>query len=101
MSDKTAQFRRLLASGELEFLLEAHNGISAKIAEEAGFKGLWAGGLCMSAQYGVRDSNEAAASSSAKSTSSTRGAVPSFSHRADSVVASTTPQRRSTACRSR
>jgi len=56
---KTTQFRRLLASGDLEFLLEAHNGISAKIGEEAGFKGLWAGGLCMSAQYGVRDSNEA------------------------------------------
>ncbi len=59
MSDKTAQFRRLLEGDELEFLIEAHNGISAKIGEEAGFKGLWAGGLCMSAQYGVRDSNEA------------------------------------------
>ena len=59
MSDKTAQFRRLLEGNELEFLIEAHNGISAKIGEEAGFKGLWAGGLCMSAQYGVRDSNEA------------------------------------------
>jgi len=59
VSDKTAQFRRLLEGDELEFLIEAHNGISAKIGEEAGFKGLWAGGLCMSAQYGVRDSNEA------------------------------------------
>ena len=49
----------MLDSGDLEFLLEAHNGITAKIGEEAGFKGLWAGGLCMSAQYGVRDSNEA------------------------------------------
>ena len=56
---KTARFRELLQSPQLEFLLEAHNGISARIAEEAGFKGLWAGGLCMSAQYGVRDSNEA------------------------------------------
>lgn len=56
---KTTQFRQILNSGELEFLLEAHNGITAKIGEEAGFKGLWAGGLCMSAQYGVRDSNEA------------------------------------------
>jgi phosphoenolpyruvate phosphomutase len=56
---KTTQFRHLLNSNELEFLLEAHNGITAKIGEEAGFKGLWAGGLCMSAQYGVRDSNEA------------------------------------------
>jgi len=59
VSEKTQQFRRLLESNELEFLIEAHNGISAKIGEEAGFKGLWAGGLCMSAQYGVRDSNEA------------------------------------------
>ncbi len=56
---KTTQFRQLLGSADLEFLLEAHNGITAKIGEEAGFKGLWAGGLCMSAQYGVRDSNEA------------------------------------------
>lgn len=53
------RFRTLLHSPQLEFLLEAHNGISAKIAEEAGFKGLWASGLCLSAQFGVRDSNEA------------------------------------------
>jgi phosphoenolpyruvate phosphomutase len=59
MSDKTSQFRHLLENRQLEFLIEAHNGISAKIGEEAGFKGLWAGGLCMSAQFGVRDSNEA------------------------------------------
>lgn len=56
---KTKQFRDLLTGAELEFLLEAHNGITAKIGEEAGFKALWAGGLCMSAQFGVRDSNEA------------------------------------------
>jgi phosphoenolpyruvate phosphomutase len=56
---KTTLFRQLLRSPQLEFLLEAHNGITARIGEEAGFKGLWAGGLCMSAQYGVRDSNEA------------------------------------------
>jgi phosphoenolpyruvate phosphomutase len=59
VSDKTTRFRKLLEGDELEFLLEAHNGISAKIGEEAGFKALWAGGLCMSAQFGVRDSNEA------------------------------------------
>ncbi|MGQ0430146.1 MAG: phosphoenolpyruvate mutase [Gammaproteobacteria bacterium] len=56
---KTTRFRALLESPELEFLLEAHNGISARIAEEAGFKAIWAGGLCLSAQYGVRDNNEA------------------------------------------
>ena len=53
------QFRRLLSSDQLEFLCEAHNGLSAKIVEEAGFKGIWASGLSISAQFGVRDNNEA------------------------------------------
>ena len=42
---KTATLRRLLKSRELEFLMEAHNGLSARIVEEAGFKGIWASGL--------------------------------------------------------
>jgi phosphoenolpyruvate phosphomutase len=56
---KNSQFRDLLNSPELQFICEAHNGLSAKICEQAGFRGLWASGLCMSAQFGVRDSNEA------------------------------------------
>jgi len=56
---KTTRFRELLLSPRLEFLLEAHNGLSARVAEEAGFQGIWASGLCLSAQYGVRDNNEA------------------------------------------
>ncbi|MEC4894054.1 MAG: phosphoenolpyruvate mutase [Oscillatoria sp. PMC 1051.18] len=56
---KTTQLRQLLHSQQLEFLLEAHNGISAKIVEEAQFKGIWASGLGISAQLGVRDNNEA------------------------------------------
>ncbi len=56
---KTTRFRELLRSSELVFLLEAHNGLSARIGEEAGFAGLWASGLCLAAQYGVRDNNEA------------------------------------------
>ncbi len=59
MIPKTTQFKRLLASDRLEFLLEAHHGLSAKIVEEAGFKGIWASGLAMSAAWGVRDCNEA------------------------------------------
>ena len=55
---KTTAFRGLLTSGELEFICEAHNGLSAKIVEEAGFKGIWGSGLTISAQYGVRDNNE-------------------------------------------
>ena len=56
---KSRQLRDLLESPELEFLLEAHNGISAKLVQQAGFKGIWASGLALSAQFCVRDSNEA------------------------------------------
>ena len=53
------QFRTLLSSDQLEFICEAHNGLSAKIVQEAGFKGIWGSGLSISAQFGVRDNNEA------------------------------------------
>jgi phosphoenolpyruvate phosphomutase len=39
--------------------MEAHSGLSAKVAEEAGFEGIWASGLSISAMLGVRDANEA------------------------------------------
>ncbi len=45
-------------SSQLEFICEAHNGLSARIVEEAGFAGIWGSGLSISAQCGVRDSNE-------------------------------------------
>ena len=51
--------RGLFQSKELSFLMEAHSGLSAKIVEEAGFAGVWASGLSMSAMLGLRDSNEA------------------------------------------
>jgi phosphoenolpyruvate phosphomutase len=56
---KTRQLKKLLTSPKLEFLCEAHNGLSARIVEESGFKGIWGSGLSISAQLGVRDSNEA------------------------------------------
>lgn len=56
---KTTQLKEMLSNGKLNFIMEAHNGLSAKIVEEAGFKGIWGSGLSISAQYGVRDSNEA------------------------------------------
>jgi len=59
MTSKTKQFKQLLQSQETEFLMEAHNGLSARIVEEAGFKGIWASGLSISASLGVRDANEA------------------------------------------
>lgn len=59
MEKKTTQLKQMLESPQLEFLMEAHDGLSGKIVEEAGFKGIWASGLCMSAALGVRDNNEA------------------------------------------
>ena len=56
---RAARLRAMLRSPRLEFLLEAHNGLSARIVREAGFKGIWASGLAIAAQFGVRDNNEA------------------------------------------
>ncbi|AJK49255.1 phosphoenolpyruvate mutase [Burkholderia plantarii] len=56
---RAARLRRMLTSNELEFLMEAHNGLSAKIVREAGFKAIWGSGLSISAALGVRDNNEA------------------------------------------
>ncbi len=55
---KTTQLKNLLESDQTEFILEAHNGLSAKIVEEAGFRGIWGSGLALSAQHAVRDNNE-------------------------------------------
>jgi len=55
---RSARLRQMLQSNELEFLMEAHNGLSARIVREAGFKAIWASGLAISAQFGVRDNNE-------------------------------------------
>ena len=56
---KSKTLKALINSAKLEYLMEAHNGLSAKIVEEAGFKGIWASGLSISASLGVRDNNEA------------------------------------------
>ncbi|XP_047116733.1 phosphoenolpyruvate phosphomutase-like isoform X1 [Schistocerca piceifrons] len=58
-SRKSTQLKTLLQSSELSFLMEAHSGLSARIVEETGFSGIWGSGLSISAQLGVRDSNEA------------------------------------------
>ena len=59
MPTRSAKLRAMLQSPQLEFLMEAHNGLSARIVREAGFSGIWASGLSISAQFGVRDNNEA------------------------------------------
>ncbi|MFZ0009978.1 MAG: isocitrate lyase/phosphoenolpyruvate mutase family protein, partial [Steroidobacteraceae bacterium] len=54
VATRSARLRAMLTSPQLEFLLEAHNGLSARIVRESGFKGIWASGLAISAQFGVR-----------------------------------------------
>ena len=56
---KSTKLRNMFYKKDLDFLMEAHNGLSAKIVQEAGFSGIWASGLSLSAQLGVRDNNEA------------------------------------------
>ena len=55
---KTTRLRQLVTRPEIAFLMEAHSGLSARIAEEAGFEGIWGSGLSISAAFGVRDNNE-------------------------------------------
>ncbi|SFN77265.1 phosphoenolpyruvate mutase [Bradyrhizobium sp. Rc3b] len=50
---------QVCSNGELSFLMEAHDGLSARIAERSGFKGLWASGLSIASSLGYRDANEA------------------------------------------
>jgi phosphoenolpyruvate phosphomutase len=57
--DKAQTLRALICSRELHFLMEAHNALSAKIVEEAGFPGIWASGLTISATLGLADRNVA------------------------------------------
>ena len=54
----TTRLRQLVTRGEIAFLMEAHDGVSARIVAEAGFEGVWASGLTMSTSFGVRDNNE-------------------------------------------
>lgn len=56
---RAAKLRNCLVSPGLAFIMEAHSGLSAKIVEEAGFQGVWASGLSISAMLGLRDNNEA------------------------------------------
>src|SRR5580698_1281811 len=46
-----------LAGGDLITLMSAHNPLSARLAEEAGFDGIWASGFELSAAYGMPDAS--------------------------------------------
>src|SRR5215216_4271724 len=47
--------RDKVARGELATVMAAHNPLSARLAEEAGFDGIWASGFELSALYDLAD----------------------------------------------
>lgn len=59
MSSSSTRLRKMLHGDSPAPIMEAHNGLSARIASEAGFPAIWASGLSISAAMGVRDCNEA------------------------------------------
>ncbi|ADM36257.1 phosphoenolpyruvate mutase [Bacillus spizizenii] len=54
---KAKKLRELLYSNQVVRVMGAHNGLSAKLAEQAGFHAIWASGLEISASYAVPDAN--------------------------------------------
>ncbi|MCY8786202.1 phosphoenolpyruvate mutase [Bacillus spizizenii] len=54
---KAEKLRELLYSNQVVRVMGAHNGLSAKLAEQAGFHAIWASGLEISASYAVPDAN--------------------------------------------
>ncbi len=51
------KLRELLAQPGPIVIIGAHNGLSAKLGEEAGFGGIWASGFEISASYAMPDAN--------------------------------------------
>src|SRR5215469_104224 len=49
------KLRELVGPGRLASMMSAHNPLSARLAELAGFDGIWASGFELSAAYGVPD----------------------------------------------
>ena len=54
---KSALLRQNLSNRPLTHIIGAHNPLSARLAEEAGFDGIWASGFELSAAYGVPDAS--------------------------------------------
>ena len=54
---KSHRLRALFAGGDLIRIVGAHNGLSARLVEQAGFEGVWASGLEVSTSRVVPDAN--------------------------------------------
>jgi phosphoenolpyruvate phosphomutase len=57
--NKFSALKDVVTSRKISFLMEAHNAISARIAQDSGFSAVWASGLTISASMGLSDRNEA------------------------------------------
>ena len=57
MRTKSTSFRKLFNQPGIIRLVGAHNGLTAKLVEEAGFEGVWASSLEVSAAHLVPDAN--------------------------------------------
>lgn len=54
---KARKLRELLASREPVLVIGAHNGLTAKLGEDAGFDAIWASGFEISASHAMPDAN--------------------------------------------
>lgn len=54
---KNQTLRRALSDGKIFTAMAAHNPLAAKLAEQAGFDGIWGSGFELSASYAVPDAN--------------------------------------------
>ncbi|ARP80641.1 phosphonopyruvate hydrolase [Bordetella genomosp. 8] len=54
---RTQALRQAITSGKLFTAMSAHNPLSAKLAEEAGFGAIWGSGFELSASHAVPDAN--------------------------------------------
>ena len=55
MTSRALQLRQTMAADGLAHVMSAHNPLSARLAEEAGFDGIWASGFELSASLGLAD----------------------------------------------
>jgi phosphonopyruvate hydrolase len=57
MSTKNQHLRAALTGGKLFTVMAAHNPLAAKLAEQAGFDGVWGSGFELAASHAVPDAN--------------------------------------------
>ncbi len=57
MAGKPTLFKRKILERPLTNIVAAHNGLGARLAERAGFDGIWASGFELSASYGLPDAS--------------------------------------------